>query len=87
MTTTVKVTAHNFPATVTVTNFSEQTQKSLVSDHSHPEVPIEGSQVHYTQIQRTFVLRDGQSAEFTVTDSQSVNVAEHKADQEPHGEN
>jgi hypothetical protein len=61
MTTTVKVTAHNHRATVTVTNFSTvkgPTNVSLVTTTSK------------------HILSDGQSQEFTVTETQNVIVHE-----------
>jgi hypothetical protein len=67
MTTTVKVTAHNHPSTVTVT-----------SSHS-----IKGpTNIRHTCTVAEYVLSDGQSQEFTVSNSQSVRVEEHPADQE-----
>jgi hypothetical protein len=61
MTTTVKVTAHNHHATVTVTNFSTVKGPSNIS--------------LVTTISK-HILSDGQSQEFTVTETQNVAVHE-----------
>jgi hypothetical protein len=68
MTTTVRVTAHNFPTTVTVTN------RHMVEGPSNTS--------HVTT-ETEYVLRDGQSSEWIVTDTQSVHVEERPADRDP----
>jgi hypothetical protein len=68
MTTSVRVTAHNFPCTVTVTN--RHTVKG-------PTNTVD------TLTKGAYVLRDGQIWEGVVTDVQSVHVEEHPADRDP----
>ena len=85
MPTTVKVTAHNFPATVTVTSMGVVT--CYGHDAAGGEVTARSDSV------QTFVLRDGQDWQGIVTDTQSVHVEERVASvpaeacRKPKGEN
>ena len=68
MTTTVRVTAHNFPCTVTVTNCHTVKGPTNTTD---------------TLTKTAYVLRDGQIWEGVVFDTQSIHVEERLADRDP----
>ena len=71
MTTTVKVTAHSFPCTIT--------QSDVVIQKG----PMT---LHETYSTKTIVLRDGQEWEGVVTNTCSVHVEELAADRDPPSE-
>lgn len=70
MTTSVKVTAHNFPTKVTVTSASKRNGTDPATGEPTEKI------VHTNLLVTDIILQDGEEWNGVVTDTQSVSIEE-----------